>query len=180
MGLYTYIVGLSYLAYLSLLTLIGYALPPYETPNALEPVWLFTILVILFLIRHKTKNTPFPLTRGLILENKDAVLVFLAILAVRIFYIQDRSVWLDEDAQSNAAVTNYFMSGGAGHHQPPSDFVFTRAGVLLSGFSVWGLRFHSALFSSLAAMSLYFFVKHFSRSFLLALGLSFLFAFMLP
>ncbi len=177
MGLFVYIVGLAYVAYLSLMTLIGYALPPYELPSVFEPIWPVAILIILFFIRQKMKNYSFPLSCDLILKNRDIALVFVAILAVRLFYIQDRSIWLDEDAQSNSAVTNYFISGAAGLYQPPSDFVFTRVGVLLSSFSVWGLRLHAALFSSLAVASLYFFVKRISNSVILAIGLSFLFAF---
>ena len=85
MGLFTYVVGLSYLAYLGLLTLIGYVLPPYEIQSAFEPMWLAAILILLFLAYRKFKNTPFPINRNLILKNIDVILVFLAILAIRFF-----------------------------------------------------------------------------------------------
>lgn len=177
MGLFTYIAGLIYLAYLVVMTLIGYSLFPTGQFTVYESVWVIAILALACITYFQTRKEAVPLSRLLTLKNYDVCLVFLALLFVRLFYLQDRSVWLDEDAQGAASVTNYFVSGGAGHHQPPSDFVFTRVGVLLSDFKVWGLRFHSALFSSLAAASLYFFVKRQSRSHLLALGLSFLFAF---
>lgn len=177
MGLFTYIAGLIYLTYLIVMTVIGYAIYPPDNFSAYESVWVIAILALSLITYFQTKKQPFPLNRQLAKENYDIFLVFLAIFLIRLFYLQDRSVWLDEDAQANASVTNYFVGGGAGHHQPPSDFVFTRVGVLLTGFKVWGLRIHSALFSSLATASLYYFVKRYSRSTLLALGLSLLFAF---
>lgn len=177
MGLFTYIVGLVYIAYLVVMTLIGYALFPIGAFSFYETIWIFAIFVLASITYLKTKKVPFPIHIQLVKKNYDVLLVFSVLLLVRLFYLQERSVWLDEDAQGTASVTNYFVGGAAGHHQPPSDFVFTRIGVLLSGFSAWGLRLHSALFSSLASASLYFFVKRYTRSLVLALGLGFLFAF---
>lgn len=177
MGLFCYTVGLSYFVYLSCMTFLGYLLPPYGTFEPYELTWVVTLSSISIWTYFKVKKTSVTMTPRKFKENYDFILVFLAILVVRFLYLQDRSIWLDENAQGIASVTNYFVSGGAGHHQPPSDFVFTRVGVLLSGFRDWGLRFHSALFSSLAAASLYFFIKRYARSAVLALGLSALFAF---
>ena len=134
-------------------------------PAAIEWVWpaLLLLISIPIALRERSVFSPRP---GFLRGNFDVIAVFLASLAVRFYHINDVSIWFDEDVQAASALLNFPVTAGAIQHHPPGDMIFTKLGMLISGMQTWGLRFHSALFSSLAAALLYSFVKKLSSSIL--------------
>lgn len=94
----------------------------------------------------------------------DIIAVFLLLFLARLSIVNETSVWLDEHIQALYSTTLLPVAAGAIQHQPPGDMVLTNLGLWISGFSVWGLRFHSCLFSALAGAILFGLAKYLSGS----------------
>ena len=128
-----------------------------------EFFWSLPILFFIGLLVRERKFI-FKYSPSVLLDNLDFFAVLAALLALRFYFLEHVSIWLDEDFQAVAAWKSYPVAAGVAQHQPPGDFVFTSMGLLVSNYSVWGLRLHAALFSSLAGATLYALAKKFSAS----------------
>jgi hypothetical protein len=103
--------------------------------------------------------------------------VFLFLLAVRLWFIDDISVWLDEVINAEKSFENYPLFAGALQHQPPADAALIGLGLWVSNISVWGLRIHTCIASALAGTVLYGLSKHLSKSRVIAVGTVLFFSF---
>ncbi len=88
-----------------------------------------------------------------------ALAVFATALALRVFRIQSRSIWMDEDAQARRVLAGGFdlalVKRAATQQQPPLDYYAERIGLDLFGITPLGARAHAALFGALAVLVLH-------------------------
>ena len=129
----------------------------------------FLPLFLFFGLFLRERQILFNFSTSVFRDNLDFFVVLIALFALRLYFLEHFSVWLDEDSQAAAAWRYSPLAAGVVQHQPPGDLVLTKLGLLVSDYSVWGLRIHSAIFSSLAGATLYALAKKFSGSRLVAL-----------
>ena len=127
------------------------------------------LLLFFFCVFVRERRILFQFSSRIFSDNRDFFVVLIGLLALRFYFIEHISVWLDEDFQASLAWKNYPTAAGVIEHQPPGDMIFTKIGLLISNYGVWGLRFHAAVFSALAGSTLYVLAKKFSGSRWLAL-----------
>ena len=153
---------LYFIGYVVFTTIFYYLTPLYSPAEKYELIWpLLLGLQIIFKIKG----------------NFEFFFVLLIILAVRFFLINFVSVWLDEEIQAFTSLAGYPVGAGLFQHQPPLDIIFMKFGILISRYSVWGLRLHAAVFSALAGSYFYILVKKISKSVLVATVMTFFFCF---
>jgi hypothetical protein len=158
-------------------TIVDYVTPKQFGWHNIEILWPFFLLIswLLFLysvIKAKSCENTFSLR-----STYEILAVFLVLLAVRLWFIDAISVWLDEIFNAEKSFENFPLFAGARQHQPPADSVLTNLGLWISNISVWGLRIHTCIASALAGSLLYGLTKHLSRSRIVAAGCVVFFSF---
>lgn len=85
--------------------------------------------------------------------------MFALSLAPRLYQLDNRSIWMDEDRQAEIAGRGFdldLVSRAAEQHQPPIDYYAEAIGLALFGVTEHGARVHAALFGALASALLFF------------------------
>lgn len=92
-----------------------------------------------------------------------SVLVFGVALATRLYGIESRSIWMDEDAQARRVLQGELsldlVQRAATQQQPPIDYFAQYVGLELYGVTPFGARVHAALFGALTVFCFYRFAK---------------------
>ncbi len=94
-------------------------------------------------------------------KNKTAVylLIFIVALLLRLYNIEYRSVWLDEDHQSRYSGQGLFDLDMPHYSsrlaQPPIDLWIQSAGISNFGMSAIGIRIHTAILGALSVLLFY-------------------------
>jgi hypothetical protein len=92
------------------------------------------------------------------------VLIFAVAFFLRLYHIDYRSVWMDEDAQSTYSRMGVFdpdmPDNAATQNQPPLDPVIQAVGILNFGLNEIGIRIHSAVLGSLAVLLFFFMMSN--------------------
>lgn len=173
---YLYVINVFLFGYALFCNLLGFFYSAPEKFYAEELYWPFALLLLLAAFYRNEKHfiASFSFS-DFIRKHADTLGVLTVVLLLRAHLINDVEIWLDEDYQAHSALINRALIAGAFQHQPPLDMTFTKIGTLFSNEKIWGLRFHSAVFSSLASALLYSLGKKFSKSSFIALILTFFF-----
>lgn len=167
-----------YLCYSTFATLIYFFLGATFPFNFYEVTWIGLLFVQVISIFYFQRHVMFgPIERPNLKDNLDLLVVFAFILIARLLMFDVISVWLDEEVQAFSVMHFYPVQAGALQHQPPLDMLFTKLGLLVGNTSIWGLRMHAVIFSSLAATLLYWLLKNISKSMLVAFVLTLYFSF---
>jgi 4-amino-4-deoxy-L-arabinose transferase-like glycosyltransferase len=94
-------------------------------------------------------------------KNKTVIylLIFIVALLFRLYNIEYRDVWMDEDAQSGVSGRGIFDMDmpqySACYEQPPIDYLIQSAGIFNFGMSEIGLRIHIAVLGALSVLLFY-------------------------
>lgn len=162
---FLFLFNIGFFLYAFLCTLAGFF---YKVPDSFfkeELYWPLAFAALLFLFFYKEKKFLSSFSMAVFCKkNADTFLVFVLVLILRICLFDQVELWVDEDYQAYSSIIHRALIAGVWQHQPPLDMVFTKIGTLLSNESLWGLRLHAVLFSSLASALLYDQVKKFSDS----------------
>jgi hypothetical protein len=161
-----YTTGLFLMTYLVLASLAEFMTKRGPYPYT-ELMWLSLLFMAFSTFLPGLKNAVFA-KKISIRQHADILVVFVATLALSIFFVNTFSLWLDEHLQGQYSATWLPVAAGTIQHQPPADMVFTNFGLWLLGVSVFGLRIHAVFFSAAAATALYTLTKYLSCSRLLA------------
>ncbi len=81
-------------------------------------------------------------------------LVFALSLGLRLYQLDNKSIWMDEDRQAELAGRGFdlaLVSRAAEQHQPPIDYYAEAIGLALFGVTEHGARVHAAIWGALAA-----------------------------
>lgn len=82
---------------------------------------------------------------------------------MRLYGIEDRSIWMDEDAQVRRVVAGGFDLGlidrAATQQQPPIDYYLQYIGIQLFGVTPLGARFHAALLSAATVLLMFLLLR---------------------
>ena len=85
-----------------------------------------------------------------------AVVLFVLSLGLRVYRIDNSSIWMDEDAQASKILKNTekvsLVRRAAEQHQPPVDYYAESLFLRLFGTNELGARFHAALWGALASV----------------------------
>jgi hypothetical protein len=119
-----------------------------------------------------TKRGEFPMgwfdrfyLRGWKVNAGLCILVFAASFLIRLYHIDYRSVWMDEDFQGEYSRLGVFDPdmpvNSAAQNQPPLDPAIQAVGISNFGLNEIGLRIHSAVLGSLAVLLFFLMMGHF-------------------
>lgn len=101
--------------------------------------------------------------RGIVAEFAVSSFVFAVALASRLYGIESRSLWMDEDEQARRVLEGEFsldlVRRAATQQQPPIDYFAQHFGFELFGVTPLGARVHAAIFGALAVVCFYRFSK---------------------
>ncbi len=97
-------------------------------------------------------------SRRCLFENRWHILAFsffVSALLLRLYHIDYRSIWMDEDRQAEIAGQGFnlgMVKRAAKQHQPPIDYYFEAIGLTLFGWTEVGVRIHAAFWGSLGVL----------------------------
>src|SRR6187551_919384 len=89
--------------------------------------------------------------------------LFVVALAIRLYGIENRSIWMDEDHQARCILRGKFdlsmLTRSAEQQQPPLDYYLEYLGFEWFGVTPLGARFHAAVLGSLTVLVVYLLLR---------------------